>query len=97
MAGVVAVEPIDYTPRFHFTEGGGAICAYPAMSNEGFHAALRGRPAPPALPRRRGLELPPRFEPLLVGLGRQPEVRLDGLPPLRELRLRGPRPRSPGR
>ena len=28
MAGVAAAQPIDYTPRFHFTEGGGAICVY---------------------------------------------------------------------
>ena len=24
----MAAQPIDYTPRFHFTEGGGAICVY---------------------------------------------------------------------
>ncbi len=28
LAGVAASEPIDYTPRFHFIDGGGAICVY---------------------------------------------------------------------
>jgi 8-oxo-dGTP pyrophosphatase MutT (NUDIX family) len=28
LAGVAASEPIDFTPRFHFIEGGGAICVY---------------------------------------------------------------------
>ncbi len=28
MAAVAAALPIDYTPRFHFTEDGGAICVY---------------------------------------------------------------------
>ena len=28
MAAVAAATPIDYTPRFHFVEGGGAICVY---------------------------------------------------------------------
>jgi hypothetical protein len=28
LAGIAAESPIDFTPRFHFIEGGGAICIY---------------------------------------------------------------------
>jgi 8-oxo-dGTP pyrophosphatase MutT (NUDIX family) len=28
LAGIAAETPIDFTPRFHFIEGGGAICIY---------------------------------------------------------------------
>ena len=28
MAAAVVGETIDYTPRFHFIEGGGAVCVY---------------------------------------------------------------------
>jgi 8-oxo-dGTP pyrophosphatase MutT (NUDIX family) len=28
LAGIAAETPIDFTPRFHFLEGGGAICIY---------------------------------------------------------------------
>jgi 8-oxo-dGTP pyrophosphatase MutT (NUDIX family) len=28
LAGIAAQTPIDFTPRFHFLEGGGAICVY---------------------------------------------------------------------
>jgi 8-oxo-dGTP pyrophosphatase MutT (NUDIX family) len=28
MAGIAAATPIDYLPRFHFVEGGGAVCIY---------------------------------------------------------------------
>ena len=28
LAGIDASEPVDYLPRFHFIEGGGAICVY---------------------------------------------------------------------
>jgi 8-oxo-dGTP pyrophosphatase MutT (NUDIX family) len=28
LAGIAADTPIDFTPRFHFLEGGGAICIY---------------------------------------------------------------------
>ena len=29
MAAIAAATPIDYLPRFHFVDGGGAICVYP--------------------------------------------------------------------
>ena len=28
MQGLAALTPIDYTPRFHFIDGGGAVCVY---------------------------------------------------------------------
>jgi hypothetical protein len=28
LAGIAAQTPIDFTPQFHFLEGGGAICIY---------------------------------------------------------------------
>ena len=28
MQGIRTVTPIDYTPRFHFVDGGGAVCVY---------------------------------------------------------------------
>ncbi len=28
MAGIAAATPVDYLPRFHFVEGGGAVCIY---------------------------------------------------------------------
>ena len=28
VAGIAAEAPIDFTPRFHFLDGGGAICIY---------------------------------------------------------------------
>ncbi len=29
MAAIDAATPVDYLPRFHFIEGGGAVCVYP--------------------------------------------------------------------
>ena len=86
-------EAIDYTPRFHFVEATARCCVYiEDVAYDDLALLGRGRPPPPPLPARRRLGVRPRCDPglprpLLVGLGRQPQVRLQRLPALRELLL----------
>ena len=64
-------------PRFHFVDGGGAVCVYSEdVAYDDLGAARRRRPPPPPLPARRRLGVRPRLTSsaatrrLLVGLGR---------------------------
>ena len=87
--------PIDFMPRFHFVEGGGAVCVYREDVAYDDLALLDAEgPAPPPLPATTTAGTTSATERrardraiLLVGLGRDPQVRLERLPALRELLL----------
>ena len=92
-------------PRFHFVDGDGAVCVYRedvAYDDLGLldadgprhrlYLARRRLGVRPRLTPRSGRRVP-RCRPLLVGLGRDAQVRLDRLPALRELRPWRPRRR----
>ena len=85
--------PIDYTPRFHFIEGGGAVCVYredvayddlaPLDADGPRHRLYLGDARLGVHPRLSRL----RAALTCSGWGVTPQVGLDRLPALRELRL----------
>ncbi len=62
MAAIDAADAIDYLPRFHFIEGGGALCIYPEDCRVRRPVeAGRSRPPPPLVARWRELGVHPRL------------------------------------